>query len=163
VRGEIVLSLRPHAPRARGGPPCYARDVRLLAALLLLSSCAGLDLDAALARGRERWRAATGLEARPSSVTWRGRHDLSCGAIPRAYGCAYTPSNVIWVSVEIADRAQLERVVTHELGHILGANHVGPGEGILAARYPESLPWISEADVAQVCAVRACAWLEPER
>lgn len=138
--------------------------MRLTFALLTLAltGCAAVDLDLAVSRGQARWYQATGLWARPASVNWT--RDRSCGDVEQAVGCAHLDGRV-WVWIGVDDQAEADRVMLHELGHVLspGRGHVGPWQGVLAPRIDASSLNITQLDLDLVCLGFLCPWERPER
>lgn len=113
-----------------------------------------------MVRAQARVYRATGLRPVPMAVYLvPGR--IECGDSVRAVGCANRTTGEIWLSAELSGEP-LERVCVHELLHLLGADHVRPGWGIMAARVDDSVRWLTEHDIAAAC-VLGCPWERPER
>lgn len=124
----------------------------------LVGCGAGLDLDGAIQRGQVRWYRACGLWPMPTS--WRLVYGhIQCADAARAYGCHRRHpdgTTSIVVSTDVGDQATLDQVAVHELGHELGAAHVGPGKGVMAARISEARAHISawDLDAVAICPTR---------
>jgi hypothetical protein len=141
--------------------------------LLILAGCVPLNLEAAVARGSERWRAATGREMPPVKVSWRKGPDYRCGLIAHAVGCGRVGSgriSEVWIADTVANQADLDLVVLHELGHILSESgkHLPPRRGVLSMHHEAALPYITRADCHIVCDVDnphsyGCLWIRPEK
>ena len=117
--------------------PCTVRR-KLIRFLAWWSACAfplwscdpyALDLQAALARADARTFAACGRHADPSSVRLVSGY-IDCANV-RAVGCSWTGQRAIQLSRVLSTQAALERVATHEYLHLLGAQHVPAGRGIM--------------------------------
>jgi hypothetical protein len=115
--------------------------------VVALAGCAGPDLRAAVERGQAEWVRACGVRPEPLAVLWQA--GKRCGPSRTAVGCTRAQTVVsVWRGVE---PAMLDAVVLHELGHVLGAGHVPPGEGVMSARVSEASVTITAADRAAVC------------
>jgi hypothetical protein len=118
--------------------------------LILALGCGSLDLDAALVRGQARWTQACGRTPAPDYVTW-GPREMRCGPLNNAWGCHESRAGVtiIRISRAVPTQAMLDQVVTHELGHELGAGHVPPHRGIMAGGLTYARPNITAWDIAE--------------
>jgi hypothetical protein len=147
--------------------------VTLGSLLLILAGCVPLNLEAAVARGSERWRAATGRVMPPVKATWRKGPDYRCGIFERAVGCwRIRPGGVseMWIADTVVNQEDLDLAVLHELGHILSkrTKHLPPGKGVLSMHHGMALPHITRADCHIVCDVDnphsyGCLWIRPEK
>lgn len=135
--------------------------VRPVLAACLALGCASVDLDLAVERGQARWYAATGLRPVPLSVAWSSSR--VCGSVTAAVGCAHLDGSV-WIWTGVLTQAEADRVMLHELGHVLapGRGHVGPWGGVMAARLDDSTQCITQLDIDLVCLGFLCAWERPE-
>jgi hypothetical protein len=56
----------------------------------------------------------------------------------------------------------VDRVLLHEVGHQLGARHLGPGEGVLSRCLGASSRTLTALDLEQICTAASCATFQPE-
>lgn len=140
----------------------FTLTAMLGAVLCVCSGCAAVDLDLAISRGQARWYAATGLRPVPLSVSWTA--DRTCGNSTQAVGCADLTGNV-WIWHGVREQAQADRIMLHELGHVLspGRGHVGAWEGIMAPDTERGASHITQHDLDMVCLGFLCPWERPER
>jgi hypothetical protein len=128
------------------------------------------DLQAAMDCALNRWIAATGLGIDISYVPnhWV-RHDTTANMNGKS-GYAWTSDG--WATSRIKLDVALDadhdcQVLVHELGHVLrkSGGHPGPdGSMCHPVTRVNSSPRskILQADLDEVCAVRACSWQIPE-
>ncbi len=127
--------------------PLWARNG---AFAFLLAGCGagGLDLPAALARADARTYAACGRHAAPTDVRLV-RGYIACGPqAQHAVGCTYMPARVVELSRVLHTQIALELVATHEYLHLLGANHVPAGHGIMGRDRGSQIDRVTAEDLA---------------
>lgn len=119
-------------------------------ALLGCDPCA-LNLTAAMAAADARTFAACGRHADPSSVRLV-RGYVQCGAEAKAVGCTWFRDRRVVLSRLTRSQFELEQVATHEYLHLLGAEHVPAGHGIMADSRSAALNRVTAEDLAKaVC------------
>lgn len=109
-------------------------------------------LRAALVRVLARLNAATGLGL---SVARGGVEVFYSDLPPEASGFA---SDHIEIDVAVSS---LDTVLLHEVGHILGARHLGPREGVMSRCVGVQHALLTEADLVQICAAAPCTTFLP--
>lgn len=112
-------------------------------------------LRAALVRVLTRLNAATGLGLSLA----RGGVEVSYSDLPPdTSGFALGD-----IEIDVAVAAEsLDGVLLHELGHILGARHLGPLEGVMSRCVGVQTQRLTEADLVLICAAAPCAAFQPE-
>jgi len=134
-------------------PPTHERKglFKIFAGLLaVLSGCApvGLNLPAAMARADARTYAACGRHADPTSVHLV-RGYIQCGAQANTWGCTWTDTGEVLLSRTVKTQAALEMVATHEYLHLLGAEHIAAGHGIMGVDAGSMIDRVTAEDLAK--------------
>jgi len=57
---------------------------------------------------------------------------------------------------------QLDEALLHEVGHQLGARHLGPREGVMSRCLVSGSALLTDADLAQICAASPCTTFQAE-
>lgn len=115
---------------------------------------------AAVARAEDRWEAACGVRPRPASVVLLDVVTFRCGShVPAAAGCTDSAGHV---TLATRTSAPVDGLVLHELGHVLGADHLATGvPGVMTATL-QSNQWRPYLTVADLDAVAICTVFHPE-
>lgn len=113
------------------------------------------ELRATLVTVLARWSKATGLDL---SVAGGGievvRVDLPADFGGFAFGHIQIDSSLTGPAIELT--------LLHEVGHLLGAGHLGPWEGVMSRCQSASSSLLTEADLMQVCSAAPCTTFQQE-
>lgn len=109
-----------------------------------------------MARADARTFAACGRHADPSRVRLV-RGFIQCGSEPLAVGCTKFTDRSIALSRTVHTQPALEQVATHEYLHLLGAQHVPAGQGIMAASASSAIDRVTAEDLAVAVCPRPVA------
>lgn len=108
-----------------------------------------------LTRVVNRLNTATALDL---SVAVGGVEAIIVDLPPESAGVA---SDHIDIDVDQTGQAQ-ETVLLHEVGHMLGAKHLGPWQGVMS-RCTGNQSWLlTNADLEEICSGAPCATFQPE-
>jgi hypothetical protein len=121
----------------------------------------GISAREAVILAEARWRKATNLTTQLPAIHAKNGRFKCVGPEPRFVGCWRPSLNVIEIDVTQSDDL-IRQTALHEWGHVLGADHVRPGRGVMAAMLDDARACISAADVEAVCALHECEWEKPE-
>lgn len=112
-------------------------------------------LQETLGRVLARLNAATGLGL---SVELGGIDVVLTDLPPEYSGYA---SDHIDVDVEVTGPL-VDLVLIHEVGHMLGAGHLGPFEGVMSRCTGADSEWLTDPDLMQICSGAPCTTFRPE-
>lgn len=111
-----------------------------------------------------RWYRATGLDPVVTVRSVRiGNCDLVMGPPPadvKYWGCWSSAERVVTLDYRAPSSAAF-LIVTHELGHVLGAHHPTDGS-VMAEHLADDGRCLSKSDVDSACVSGSCAWRRPE-
>jgi len=110
----------------------------------------------ALSRVLERMSDATGL---PLGMA-RGGVEAIVLDLPPGY-LGFARGDHIEIDADVAEDT-LDLVMLHELGHMLGAGHLGPSEGVMSRCGKGARSRLTSADLMQICSAAPCARFQPE-